>query len=108
MFMKAGEIARDYRLSAHPWEQITVLADLNGCSRHDIIEVLRSQGINPFGEKSAIPRLALNADEADMLFELLKLSLNRLKERKRQFSPEKYESARHSMESIIRKLVRIK
>ena len=42
--MTRDEIVRDYRLSKTPMKQIKVLAELNGCSTREIVDVLREAG----------------------------------------------------------------
>lgn len=43
--MTPGEIVTSYRQAANPVAQLRVLADLNVCSKDDIIEVLTAQGV---------------------------------------------------------------
>lgn len=45
MQMDSGEIARSYKLAANPHYQIEVLADLNCCSKDDIIMIIRAAGL---------------------------------------------------------------
>lgn len=45
--MDPGEIARDYNAAINKRKQIGILADLNGCKRQKIIDILRQQGIEP-------------------------------------------------------------
>lgn len=42
--MTAGEIAAEYRQAKQPLKQIGILADLNCCSKREIVEILRSEG----------------------------------------------------------------
>ena len=44
MNMTAGEIAAEYRQAKQPLKQIGILADLNCCSKREIVEILRSEG----------------------------------------------------------------
>ena len=43
--MTSEEIVRDYRLSKTPMKQIGILAELNGCSKREIVDVLRGAGV---------------------------------------------------------------
>ena len=45
MVMTVQEIAKSYNEAADKGRQVGVLADLNGCDRHQIIVVLKGQGI---------------------------------------------------------------
>lgn len=45
MTMSENEIVRDYRTAKKKREQIGILADLNGCSREQIREILLRNGI---------------------------------------------------------------
>lgn len=45
LLMTPGEIVTSYRQAANPVTQLRVLADLNVCSKDDIIEVLAAQGV---------------------------------------------------------------
>lgn len=45
LLMTPGEIVTSYRQAANPVAQLRVLADLNVCSKDDIIEVLAAQGV---------------------------------------------------------------
>lgn len=47
MEMSPEEIVRDYRTAKNKGKQVTILAELNGCTREDIIAVLSAGGINP-------------------------------------------------------------
>lgn len=42
--MTNEEIIRDYKQAAAPVKQIGILADLNQCSRQDIVKILREAG----------------------------------------------------------------
>lgn len=42
--MTNEEIARDYKASAKPLKQIGILADLNECSKDEIVRILREAG----------------------------------------------------------------
>lgn len=42
--MTNEEIIRDYKQAAAPMKQIGILADLNQCSRQDIVKILREAG----------------------------------------------------------------
>lgn len=108
MHMDDGEIARSYKLAADPWEQIRILADLNDVTGRDIIAVLRAQGVNPFERRPGKTKLTLTPDEADVLFEILTLSLDVLEQKKSRFSPEMYETNHRAMNSMVRQLGRIK
>lgn len=44
MTMTKEEIVRDYKAAKTPAKQIAVLADLNVCSRKEIVEILREAG----------------------------------------------------------------
>ena len=44
MTMTKDEIVRDYKAAKTPAKQITVLADLNACSKQEIVEILREAG----------------------------------------------------------------
>lgn len=44
MTMTAEEIAREYRLSKHPRDQISILADQNECTKREIADILIAQG----------------------------------------------------------------
>ena len=46
MLMSDFEIVRDYKAAAKKGKQIGILADMNGCSREKIREVLRRNGIS--------------------------------------------------------------
>ena len=46
MTMTPDEIVRDFRNAKHPYKQITILAELNGCGKDNIIDVLRAQGLS--------------------------------------------------------------
>lgn len=47
MEMSPEEIVRDYRTAKNKGKQVTILAELNECTREDIIAVLSAGGINP-------------------------------------------------------------
>lgn len=53
--MSAGEIVASYRQAAKPAAQITVLADLNACSKERIEEILREAG-EPLHKKAGRPK----------------------------------------------------
>lgn len=53
--MTPGEIVTSYRQAANPVAQLRVLADLNVCSKDDIIEVLAAQGVE-VKKKAGRPR----------------------------------------------------
>ncbi len=108
MIMPTGEIVRSYKQALTPWEQITVLADLNQVSRRDIITLLLSEGINPFENKPGKLGVLLSAEEADMLFEILSMALERLKKREKQFAPDVYALNAKLMNSVIGKLIKVK
>ena len=44
MIMSAAEICAEYRQAKFPLKQIGILADENGCTRGEIVEVLRADG----------------------------------------------------------------
>lgn len=46
MTMTPEEIARDYRGSKAPLKQIGILADLNGCTKQEIADVLKEAGLD--------------------------------------------------------------
>lgn len=53
--MSEGEIVASYRQAAKPAAQITVLADLNACSKEHIEEILREAG-EPLPKKAGRPK----------------------------------------------------
>lgn len=53
--MSEGEIVASYRQAAKPAAQITVLADLNACSKERIEEILREAG-EPLPKKAGRPK----------------------------------------------------
>lgn len=106
--MTNEEIARSYRLAADPWSQISVLADLNETTRRDIIGILRAQGINPFERRTGKTKLTLNPDEADVLFEILTLSLDVLEQKRSRFSAEMYTINHRAMNAMVKQLGRLK
>lgn len=55
LLMTPGEIVTSYRQAANPAAQLRVLADLNVCSKDDIIEVLAAQGVE-VKKKAGRPR----------------------------------------------------
>ena len=55
LLMTPGEIVASYRQAANKNNQIGVLADLNVCSKDDIIEVLAAQGVE-VKKKAGRPR----------------------------------------------------
>lgn len=55
LLMTPGEIMTSYRQAANPVAQLRVLADLNVCSKDDIIEVLTAQGVE-VKKKAGRPR----------------------------------------------------
>lgn len=55
LLMTPGEIVTSYRQAANPVDQLRVLADLNVCSKDDIIEVLAAQGVE-VKKKAGRPR----------------------------------------------------
>ena len=55
LLMTPGEIVTSYRQAANPVAQLRVLADLNVCSKDDIIEVLAAQGVE-VKKKAGRPR----------------------------------------------------
>ncbi len=46
MYMKANEIVREFREGKEKKQQVKILADMNGCTYDEIVEVLRKQGID--------------------------------------------------------------
>lgn len=46
MTMTPDEIVRDFRNAKQPYKQIKILAELNGCGKDNIIDVLRAQGLS--------------------------------------------------------------
>ena len=44
MTMSAAEICAEYRQAKSPMKQIQILADENGCTRGEIVEILRAGG----------------------------------------------------------------
>lgn len=55
MEMTNEEIVRSYRQALDPRKQITILAELNLCSRSRIIEILIDGGVDP-SELPALPK----------------------------------------------------
>lgn len=55
LLMTPGEIVTSYRQAANPVAQLRMLADLNVCSKDDIIEVLAAQGVE-VKKKAGRPR----------------------------------------------------
>lgn len=52
--MTAAEIASSYRQAARPRAQITVLAELNACTKERILEILAAEGVElPTGKDGA-------------------------------------------------------
>jgi len=49
MYMKDNEIVREYREGRDKKQQVKILADMNGCTYEEIVEVLRKQGIDVSG-----------------------------------------------------------
>ena len=47
MTMTNDEIVRDYKAAKTPAKQIAVLADLNVCTKKEIVEILREAGCEP-------------------------------------------------------------
>lgn len=45
MWMDEGLIVNDYKTAAHKSQQITILAQLNLCTRDDIKDILRKWGV---------------------------------------------------------------
>lgn len=60
--MSEGEIVASYRQAAKPAAQITVLADLNACSKECIEEILREAG-EPLPKKAGRPKRTEGAHE---------------------------------------------
>lgn len=60
--MSEGEIVLSYRQAAKPKAQITVLADLNACSKECIEEILREAG-EPLPKKAGRPKRTEGAHE---------------------------------------------
>ena len=60
--MSESEIVASYRQAAKPAAQITVLADLNACSKERIEEILREAG-EPLPKKSGRPKRTEGAHE---------------------------------------------
>lgn len=46
MYMKESEIAREFREGKDKKQQVKILADMNGCTYDEIVEILRKQGID--------------------------------------------------------------
>lgn len=44
--MTESEIVRNYREAKNKREQVTILADLNGCEKEEIIEILLRNGVD--------------------------------------------------------------
>ena len=49
MYMKDNEIVREYREGRDKKQKVKILADMNGCTYEEIVEVLRKQGIDVSG-----------------------------------------------------------
>ena len=47
MIMKPVEIVREYKSAKSPKLQITVLADLNCCSKKEICDIIKAAGYDP-------------------------------------------------------------
>ena len=45
MWMDEGEIVRDYNAAANKSEQVKILAELNGCEKKKIVEILQKNGV---------------------------------------------------------------
>lgn len=60
--MSEGEIVASYRQAAKPAAQITVLADLNACSKERIEDILREAG-EPLPKKAGRPKRTEGAHE---------------------------------------------
>lgn len=58
MIMSREDILLEYRQAKNPSKQITILADENGCSRKEIVEVLREAGaeLPKYYMKAAAPK----------------------------------------------------
>lgn len=66
MTMTSAEIVADYRQAAKPLKQIGILADLNGCKRQEIVEILREAGCElPKQYQKAEPQAAAEPPERD-------------------------------------------
>lgn len=67
MQMTNSEIAASYRLAADPKKQIGILADLNDCTRTEIVDALRKEGIKLSGNYNAkkveTPKAAMQQPE---------------------------------------------
>lgn len=67
MQMTNSEIAASYRLAADPKKQIGILADLNDCTRTEIVDALRKEGIKLPGSYNAkkveTPKAAMQQPE---------------------------------------------
>ena len=63
MTMSNAEIASLYRQAKTPLKEIGVLADLNTCSRNEIVEILRSEGCELPGNYSQKPKTAQGSGE---------------------------------------------
>lgn len=67
MQMTNSEIAASYRLAADPKKQIGILADLNDCTRTEIVDALRKEGIklpgNYNNKKVETPEAAMQQPE---------------------------------------------
>ena len=45
MYMRDGEIVREYRLAKNKKMQVEILADLNACKKDIIIGILKTAGV---------------------------------------------------------------
>ncbi len=67
MQMTNSEIAASYRLAADPKKQIGILADLNDCTRTEIVDALRKEGVklpgNYNNKKAETPEAAMQQPE---------------------------------------------
>ena len=91
--MTNEEIIRDYKQAAAPMKQIRILADLNQCSRQDIIKILREAGCKlpqlydkkPKVEKAVVePELAVeNPFDSDIVRELVRQKIELENENKK-------------------------
>ena len=60
--MKANEIAREFREGKDKKQQVKILADMNGCTYDEIVEVLRKQGVDVSGVERK-PRVRAKAEK---------------------------------------------
>ena len=92
--MKANEVCRKYDESADKAEMIRVLADMNECTKQDIIELLESNGrVVPASRKRGrkkTPKL-VNGPMPDVIREALAEKMDKIDQRIKELEPVKRE-----------------